>query len=293
VWPPLEIAANSALEPNSPGIQIPQETTTHLLDVKNMDPEDWEILSDDGFVEIHDDGGKQIFSRKYEADPKIVFNMNYFICKSPISREFSDPQEMGKTQFLPPPVELEKAEVFTDFPIEAEKVKSPGGVFWETDYIVSQVSFQKENEFVDMKMDSPRACGWGIVPQIDAELFQFDDHKSEVEFESGKNREELDSKGKEVKWERENGGVNILKWSLNGIGAICSFGVAAATVCVIILGNGNHHHQRNKQQNQKIQFQIYADEKRIKQVVQHANKLSEAISAAHFTYGGGYHDHGH
>lgn len=235
-----------------------------------MDLEEWEVLSDDGFLEIQDDGGKQIFPRKYAGDPKVVFNMNYFICKSPISKGIFDPEGMGD-RFLPPPMELEKVREVTDFPVETEQVKSPGAVVWETDYIVSQVSFKKmkENEFVDMKMDSPRAGGggWGIVPQIEAGLFQFegddddDDDESEVEIDQGgKKRGELDSKGK-VKWERENGhGVNILKWSLSGIGAICSFGVAAATVCIIVLGNGNQQ-QRNKQQNQKIQFQIFTDEK--------------------------------
>ena len=97
-----------------------------------------------------------------------------------------------------------------------------------------------------------------------------------------------------VNWEENNGGINLWKWSLSGIGAICSFGVAAATICIIIFGS--HQRSKQRQQNQKLRFQIYTDDKRIKQVVQHATKLNEAISAvrgvpiqrAHITIGGYY-----
>ena len=63
--------------------------------------------------------------------------------------------------------------------------------------------------------------------------------------------------GKEVG--DSSGGFNFWKWSLNGVGAICSFGFAAATICVLILGS----QQRNNkiQQDQKIRFQIYTDDK--------------------------------
>jgi len=72
-----------------------------------------------------------------------------------------------------------------------------------------------------------------------------------------------------------NEGLNLWKWGLSGIGAICSFGVVAATVCIIILGSGSkqsHHH--------KISFHVYQDDnKRISQVV-NTSKYNEAISAA-------------
>ncbi|XP_030525925.2 uncharacterized protein LOC115737744 [Rhodamnia argentea] len=97
--------------------------------------------------------------------------------------------------------------------------------------------------------------------------------------------------------EGESNGVhNILKRSFTGIGALCSFGVAAAaTFCVLILGSrqGNN---RQSQQKQNLRFQIYSDDKRIKKVVHHATKLNEAISAvrgvphtrAHIIVGGYY-----
>ncbi|KAL3631618.1 hypothetical protein CASFOL_024602 [Castilleja foliolosa] len=84
--------------------------------------------------------------------------------------------------------------------------------------------------------------------------------------------------------------LNTRKWSLNGIGTICSVGVAAASVCIIILGN----HKKNK-----LRFHIYTNDKfkglqRIKN--QHSKKLDEAISAlgsaiitkARLTIGGYY-----
>ncbi|KAL2538013.1 Uncharacterized protein Fot_19404 [Forsythia ovata] len=53
-------------------------------------------------------------------------------------------------------------------------------------------------------------------------------------------------------------------------------GVAAATVCIVVFGT---RQKSKQQQNQKLQFQIYTNDKRIKLVVHHATKLNEAISA--------------
>ena len=51
---------------------------------------------------------------------------------------------------------------------------------------------------------------------------------------------------------------------VNGIGALCSFGVAAATVCVFLVG-GRLQHQQQKQQKQQhqqnIQLQFLGDDK--------------------------------
>ncbi|KAL2559103.1 Uncharacterized protein Fot_03842 [Forsythia ovata] len=55
----------------------------------------------------------------------------------------------------------------------------------------------------------------------------------------------------------------------------CSIGVAVATVCIVVFGT---RQKSKQQQNQKLQFQIYTKDKRIKQVVHHATKLNEAIS---------------
>ncbi|CAK8532997.1 unnamed protein product [Lathyrus sativus] len=145
---------------------------------------------------------------------------------------------------------------------------------------VSQVFFKiKENELVDMKIESPKSCSSKEIvtsPRMIIEKDVFGDEKEDSSWE-----------------EENNSGFSIWKWSLSGVGAICTFGFVAASICVVYFGS----QQRKKlQQDKKIMFQIYTDDKRIKQVVQHATKLNEAISAArgvpitraHITVGGNY-----
>ncbi|KAL7168805.1 hypothetical protein ACSBR2_033940 [Camellia fascicularis] len=293
-----------------------------------MDLQEWEILPDDGFLEIHDDGGKKIFSRKYYGggDPNTsVFNMNYFICPSPKSQK-THPHHLHLPPLNPIPLQLDHQLAVKEEEVTNKVPKAPniGGAVETDQDTVSQVFFKKmkENEFVDMKMDSPKSSGSrGILPQpqIDAApKFQFEDTNKkgeetmELEMETEMELElELEGKsGSEMRIEKENrmeldsdengnGGINLWKWSLNGIGAICTFGVAAATICIVILGS---HHRNNQHRQQHQQFQIYPDQKRMKQVVQHASKLNEAMSAvrgvavpltvtrAHFTFGGYYND---
>ncbi|KAL0383810.1 UNVERIFIED_CONTAM: hypothetical protein Scaly_0668300 [Sesamum calycinum] len=86
------------------------------------------------------------------------------------------------------------------------------------------------------------------------------------------------------------GGFNIWKWSFNGLGAICSFGVAAATFCLII-NFSTHRNKKHPHQNQSLQFQIYNSDKRMKQVIHQASMLSEAGRGVGITtFGGGYYD---
>ncbi|KAL3357783.1 hypothetical protein AABB24_018133 [Solanum stoloniferum] len=242
-----------------------------------MDLEEWEILPDDGFLQIHDDDGKMIFSRKYSSEnSKNEFNMNYFICPSPKSSQFVDTTHQLvplDPTFQETSNDQEKViipkQVITKVPLE---LKVPN--FGEHHEQFSQVFFKKmkENEFDNMKMDSPKSINKSL-------LSQFEEKTEDFEVEKDKKIEE-----------NGNSGLNLLNKSLNGIGAICSFGVAAAaTICIIFIGN----HQKHKQ-NQKIRFQIFTDDKRIKRVVQHATRLNEAISTvrgvpvtrAHITVGG-------
>ncbi|KAK6779073.1 hypothetical protein RDI58_025791 [Solanum bulbocastanum] len=242
-----------------------------------MDLEEWEILPDDGFLQIHDDDGKMIFSRKYSSDnSKNEFNMNYFICPSPKSSQFVDTTHQLvplDPTFQETSNDQEKViipkQVITKVPLELEVPN-----FGEHHDQFSQVFFKKmkENEFDNMKMDSPKSINKSL-------LSQFEEKTEDFEVEKDKKIEE-----------NGNSGLNLLNKSLNGIGAICSFGVAAAaTICIIFIGN----HQKQKQ-NQKIRFQIFTDDKRIKRVVQRATRLNEAISAvrgvpvtrAHITVGG-------
>ncbi|KAF5749173.1 hypothetical protein HS088_TW04G01136 [Tripterygium wilfordii] len=275
-----------------------------------MDLDEWEILPRDGFIDYHheeeeeqEEGERRFFSI---SSPRSVFKMNHFTYPSPPPPRTRSPRLLPNQQLVPVEIQLEP-KIGKD--PEAELIKEVTKVPTDTSIVpsattekvkdsdldvVAQVFFMKlkENKFVDMKTYSPKASPRGVLPQIDAGSFNVEDRsetmesvtspRKEVENDMGMmdKKSEIDGdNGEDVNWEENgNGGLNIWKWSLNGIGAICSFGVVAATFCVIILGS----HQRNKQQgqNQKISFQIYTtDDKRIKQVVHHATKWNEAMSA--------------
>ncbi|KAL3534098.1 hypothetical protein ACH5RR_002559 [Cinchona calisaya] len=314
------------------------------------DLEEWEVLPEDGFLEIHDDDGKKIYSRKYKSatTSQSIFK-NYFICPSPTrSSKFVETTTEKKAarvpnQLVPVPIQLDEPavqmpqdqglkQVIQAKPIDTtsiirpsampEMIKSPKIITGEADQdLISQVFFKKMKEtelFVDMKMDSssPKSNNnsttpRGIKPQIDAGPFQFEEKAEALETTKissprkkadrmidKENNNIMDAADimtrKEVNWEENSGGPNILKWSLTGIGAICSFGIA--TVCILVFGGFKKNKQHQQQHNQKLQFHIYTKDKRLKQVVHHATKLNEAISAvrgvpitrAHITVGGYY-----
>ncbi|KAF0907059.1 hypothetical protein E2562_014664 [Oryza meyeriana var. granulata] len=90
---------------------------------------------------------------------------------------------------------------------------------------------------------------------------------------------------------------SVGKLRVNGIGALCSFGVAAATVCIFLVGGRLQHHHKQQQQQQKIQLQLYGDDKRMQQVVQQTSRLNQAMSSvmggggstrANISFGGYY-----
>lgn len=55
---------------------------------------------------------------------------------------------------------------------------------------------------------------------------------------------------------------SVGKLKVNGIGALCSFGVAAATLCVFLVGGRQQqHHRRQEQREETIQLQFYGDDK--------------------------------
>ncbi|GAB4851471.1 hypothetical protein Ancab_030873 [Ancistrocladus abbreviatus] len=300
-----------------------------------MDLEEWEFLSDDGFMDLHEDVtavpviGKKVISREnVSLHPNSIIDMNYF-------QKFIEPPKKNNSRGLNPvvhvPIQLDSAipknAIDHELPMEVTRVpiqinllpsssadtKTPektgaleaaaaASVEQET---ISQVFFKKmkENEFVDMKMDSPKSTNWGFNPQIDVGMHHFEGKDGNFNGDSvekeivGKEKNPKGGNLKEEKelgsWEEDNGGLNLLKkWGMTGIGAICSFGFAAATICIIVFGSAQKEKQH--QHNQKLHFQIYRDDKRMKQVVHHATKWNEAISAvrgaplatAHITFGG-------
>ncbi|XP_077210957.1 uncharacterized protein LOC143846407 [Tasmannia lanceolata] len=300
---------------------------------KYSDFEDWEFLPDKGFLDLSHEDGKSLLSREKGFDTIGVVDMNYFICPSPNSRpRLQTPKNSsvpsGKNQLVSVPIQLELAldknpdgelvKEIGEVPMvenRAEnrvenravplKIKDPTKVVEDQDAI-SLVFFKKmnENEFVDMKMDSPKSSNKGLKPQIEVGPIQFEEEEEAYigdDFENKPTKMEADQEaeknymGSEIKGKRcwEDVGINICGCRVTGIGALCSIGVAAATICICIFGN----HQRNMQQkqNQKLRFQIYNDEKIIKQVVHHATKLNEAVSVVRFplaraqiTFGGYY-----
>ncbi|XP_073006287.1 uncharacterized protein [Typha latifolia] len=189
---------------------------------------------------------------------------------------------------------------------EETQDNGPSKEFKDIQEVVSQVFFKKmeENEFVDMKMESPKASSRVVMPQTDSDPVLYDEGEEEVckakevvaSSDEGIKIEE-DCKGSEMKGEPSLGGIGfgIWRWRVTGIGALCSIGVAAATICIIVL-SGKQRQKQQQQQHQKIKFQIYSDDKGIKQVVQQASRLNQAMAAvrgapmtrAHITFGGYY-----
>ncbi|KAL8142850.1 hypothetical protein V2J09_015882 [Rumex salicifolius] len=267
-----------------------------------MDLEEWEFLSDDGFIDqLQAQEGRNKRANSRENLPlhsNSMIDMNYF-------QKFIDPPP---NLVIPVPVEfdlstpvLSKSSLLDDLVVKEVVSPEIPVVEGENDAVSSQVFFKKigENEFADMKLDSPKSTNKGFVPQIDLGNPQFEEKMEgfDVPIEEKKMVDSSDEQAFDCKEEKlsengndNHGGLNIWKMGMTGIGALCSFGFACATICVIAISCRH----RERQQDQKLHFQIYTDDKRIKQVVHHAAKLNEAISAvrgasvsrAHITIGG-------
>ncbi|PON47538.1 Transmembrane protein [Trema orientale] len=287
---------------------------------KELDLDDgWELIPDDGFLGYRDDGEKKILYRKWSGSDSDGLMNDYF--KHPLannSRKVREkpgnraPQRVP-SQLVPVPIPIHLNPTTTrtrgenpDAEDEVVPPPTPPPPPIEVDQdSVSKVFFKKmkENEFVDMKMDStspksPTTRGGFMPPQIDAAVFNFDDKVEAMPMVDNMSSPRMvnmkNISTSELEADSSDDGLNIWKLGLTGIGAICSFGLAAATICILFLGS--HHRNKNRLQNQKIRFQIYNDDKRIKQVVHQATKLNEAMSAvrglpltrAHVTYGGYY-----
>ncbi|KAL0452908.1 UNVERIFIED_CONTAM: hypothetical protein Slati_1268900 [Sesamum latifolium] len=135
-----------------------------------------------------------------------------------------------------------------------------------------------------MRLDSNTT--WVIMPQIDsAGVSHFQENGDPCKADP---KTQVIKKSKKKLPSELEGGFNIWKWSSNGLGAICSFGVAAATFCLIIFST--HRNKKHTHQNQTLQFQIYNSDKRMKQVIHQASKLNEAGRGVGITTFGGYYD---
>ncbi|KAL5548991.1 hypothetical protein UlMin_004222 [Ulmus minor] len=153
--------------------------------------------------------------------------MTYFDSKS--NRANSDSNSAQSNTGQNPEDELVKE--ITKLPTQMGVVKSTLEAEQDT---IFQVFFKK-NDFFDMKMDSPHLSS----PKLRM-----------IEKKNNNNLESDDCDG-----------LNFWKLSFAGIGAICSFGIATATICILFFEN--HHRNKQIKHNQKIQFQIYTDEKMV------------------------------
>ncbi|KAI7736988.1 hypothetical protein M8C21_005401 [Ambrosia artemisiifolia] len=264
----------------------------------DLEDEGWVNIPYDGLLEVHDDGDKKFFSRKFVRSPKNLFKMNYFD-SSHNSQEFVDSTSeddlRSPKKLIAFPIHMDDHQVVDQHEEVKEITKLPILIDGELKSAhesdqdpIFQVFFKKENEFVEMKMDSPRSGSRRItLPYIETDMFQYEDKGDEHMFNDSSPSKVVNDEVEKVKVEG-NEGVNIWKRSLNGIGAFCSLGMAAITICIILFGNGQRH-----KQNQKFRIQLYSDDKRIKQVVHRANEAMSAVrgvplTTAHITYGGYY-----
>ncbi|KAJ0238565.1 Transmembrane protein [Hirschfeldia incana] len=269
-----------------------------------MDQEDWVLLPKNPYKVLDLDHEKD-----HEAAMKIIrntqkiFDKDYFICPT---------QEMSSVvpaQLLQVPITWEPVYTVEDTDLKKNQdldFLDPDPELLTDSVPSPRITFKTAmiNEFVDMKIDLPVRFT-SPIPQSNekhsvsggvlAKEF-YDEVGTEVD-EGG----ELTSK-KEVGWdEKENKceeKMNLWKMSLHGIGAICSFGVAAAVTsfCVFFTGHNNSIRGcRNK--NKILRFQVYIDDnKRINEVVKHATKINKAISVmkslpvarAQISFGGYY-----
>uniref|UniRef100_A0A1D1YMG3 Vacuolar protein sorting-associated protein 26 n=1 Tax=Anthurium amnicola TaxID=1678845 RepID=A0A1D1YMG3_9ARAE len=261
------------------------------------DLEEWEFLSDDGFVDLaRPDTGKggALLSRARGPGfgvPKGLLDVNYFVCPPP------------HLLLLPPG--SPGSELADDKDPDAGfagGIKVAPRVMLANQEVISQVFFRKlgESEFADMKMDSPprSPTSRGVKPLAEAiagPVVEYEE-KGGVSPHEEEEEEVVESEIEGGRGFWESFGFSIWRWRIKGVGALCSIGVAAAaaTICIFVLSG--RQRQKHQQQNQKLQFQIYHDDQSFKQVVQQAARLNHAISVvrgvpatrAHVSFGGYY-----
>ena len=219
------------------------------------DLEDWEFLTDESFLDIPPPvpGKNRLISKELGfGGRRGLVDVNYFVCPP------HHPPHLlvAAAQDLIPPIKSEKVQ-------DEVLVKEIGMV--ENPEVISQVFFRKlgENEFVDMKLDSPTSKPPLVdVPRYEEdkrEKMEEEDREKGEEKEGEKEREDmLVRAGMNGKNSWEGSGFGIWKWKIAGLGAICSIGVAAATIFIFVLSGSQRQMQ---QQRQKLQFQMYPDEK--------------------------------
>lgn len=216
----------------------------------DLEDEGWVSVACDGILEVHDDGNEKIFSRKYVKSPLIFYEPNHFDTSNTSQDYFQDECESEK-QFD----HKEEVKEIIELPFF---IMEPKETFFGPEPNqdpIFQVFFKKENQFVEMKMDSPTLSSQeSNLSCTETGTFQHEEKNDDHAVNTSTSRM---IKKEVIAWKESNQRLDLFKWGLNGIGVFCSLGMAAATICIIICGNGRRH----KQQNQKLKFQIYTDNK--------------------------------
>ncbi|KAF3794465.1 hypothetical protein EJ110_NYTH07450 [Nymphaea thermarum] len=256
------------------------------------DVDGWELLAGDGSLE----GGKgEPIPREVGSDHGALLDASYFICPASPSHPHTHLTTGSETALDPMAVDENKdeggpAEEIKEIPVVDVSVLKE---------VVGDKVVIEENKFVDMKVAD--------LPLGKEDLLQ-EPVKSNVEndlggCESVPVKEAAGFVGGLVEEEKSGsdgssggggGGFGIWGWKVTGLGALCSLGVAAATICIILLGR--QRQMQRQQQSQKFRFNSCADESRIKQAVRQASRLNQAMSAvrgvpftgAQITFGGSY-----
>lgn len=227
------------------------------MDVISLD--DWELLPDQEssfFMEYTVGGKDQIL---LGAD-LVMINMDHFTPASHSSPYNCILDEEAKKPHQPP--------LFQDASDPVVEFKDIGVVHTQ---LSREESASKVSEVLISDADDEELIKWRAVVEEVCE-------KDEVMVEAAPDLRDEEEEG--VKGDRaglECVGFSVGKLRVNGAGALCSFGVAAATFCIFLLG-GKPQNQK-KVQSQKMQFQMYADDERIQQAVERASMLNQAMSS--------------
>ncbi|PKA57425.1 hypothetical protein AXF42_Ash013613 [Apostasia shenzhenica] len=116
--------------------------------------------------------------------------------------------------------------------------------------------------------------------------------------EEGEKEKEKENNTKKPRLEKFS--ISFCGWRLTGVRAVCSAGAAAAAAIFIVVMGGGRQQKLHQQQRRLLhhshilQFQIHADDKRLKQGVQQGSRLNQAVTApammrpAKISFGGNY-----
>ncbi|KAJ3687219.1 hypothetical protein LUZ61_016383 [Rhynchospora tenuis] len=222
-----------------------------------MDLDEWEVIpSTKPYLHV---SSKELLSF---LGPDVLVETDYFRCPTPgLSPSPSEHQQQEEEEKEVEEQEAEEEEEEEEMPKEFKDI----GISTE---------FRKEERSpaptpaptspVNWLEPDPMVFSHGTIMTEKEEVMQMERKKEVV-----------------VEEEKDCTGFNLWGLSVHGIGAICSFGVAtAATLCVFALSTASASSNVRVRSSPNIQFQIFSDDKRIKDVVQRATGLNHAISAA-------------